>query len=158
MNKTLLIVMLMLTTAMSGCLSDEVEPKDEIPMLQANFSHMESYQFHNVQPIAIGNQTVAEVNATNVSVVLNITIESMFHEPLAWDQGFVNVSILDENETVLWHNESSNDEINYTLSLDDHNGNLTFRVMAEGSDSQLDNVPGDWYIISYNLTYYWREA
>lgn len=157
MKKTLLVIILMLVTAMGGCLSNDDEPKDEIPLLSVNNSYMDSYQYNNVAPMGMGNQTDAPINASNVTLIINITMESLFHEPVGWEQGYVNVSIVNENGTTLWESEQTNQRTNHTFILENHSGNLSLRVTSSGSDDTQDSLPGDWYVISFDVTYRWRE-
>jgi len=140
---------------MSGCLSSDTV-KTDVVLMGEEESYLHSYQFNNTAPMGFGNQTTAPVNATNVSLYLHINMSAQFHEPLAWDQGFVNVTILDENETVLWSNQTSGGQIEGNITLSNHTGNLTLQVLAEGSDNPADSSVADWYVIRYNLTYTWR--
>jgi hypothetical protein len=81
-----------------------------------------------------------------------------FHVPLLWDQGSVNVSILDENETVLWTNKTSEGQSNYTLVVSDnysYNGNLTLQIMADGSDNATDEQVADWYVVRFKIWCEW---
>ena len=45
--------------------------------------------------MGMGNSTVVELNQTNMSVWLDVNITSGFHQPVLWDQGSVNISVLD---------------------------------------------------------------
>jgi len=155
--KNILLVILLILSGMSGCLSsDEVYPTD-IVMGMEEESYLHSYQFNNTAPMGFGNQTNAPVNETNVTLHLNINMSSYFHEPLTWEQGFVNVTILDENQTVLWSNQSSGGQIEGNITLSNHTGNLTLQVLAEGSDNPADSSVADWYVVKYNMTYTWRD-
>lgn len=159
MKKTILLAMLILCAGMSGCIGDSEEPTVEIPLMRGSHDVIQSHQFNNTGPMAMGQQSVGEVNVTNtsVSLYLNVTLLAHFHEPTFWSQGWVNVTILDENDTIVWSNQTNDGEHHYNLELFNHTGNLTYQVTAEGSDDQLDDEVPDYYVVEYNLTYYWRE-
>jgi hypothetical protein len=78
-----------------------------------------------------------------------------------WEQGSVNVSVLDNNETVLWSNQSSSGQSNHTIVISDnysYNGNFTLRIMADGSDNATDGEVADWYVVRYEVWCEWRDA
>lgn len=155
--------MLFLMLGLSGCLGDDTtEPimNEQTSMtLVENYTH--SYQFNNLAPMGMGFENVTEWNNTNMSVAVNITINSMFHMPLAWDQGYINVTLLDENNTVLWTNTSNGGQSSYNLSVSDnytHNGNLSLRVLSEGSDNATDEQVADWFHVRYDIYCEWLVA
>jgi hypothetical protein len=161
MNKYLTLMMTLLLISLgSGCIGDDKplsEPlKDVIQITEHN--HTDSYQFTNYAPMGIGNSTDITLNGTNMSVWININISAGFHVPLLWEQGSVNVSILDENETVLWTNKTSGGQSNYTLVVSDnysYNGNLTLRILSDGSDNATDGEVADWYVVRYEI---WSQS
>lgn len=161
MNKYLTLMMTLLLISLgSGCIGDDKplsEPlKDVIQITEHN--HTDSHQFTNYAPMGIGNSTDITLNGTNMSVWIDINISAGFHVPLLWEQGSVNVSILDENETVLWTNKTSGGQSNYTLVVSDnysYNGNLTLRILSDGSDNATDGEVADWYVVRYEI---WSQS
>jgi len=158
MKPAVFIVLILLTSA-AGCLGspDELEPAD-IKYENNSLEDYTAYQFEGVAPMGMGNESIINLNATNASVMMNMTIQSYFHEPLIWDQGFVNISILNDDNDVLWENQSNGGNSEVSLVISDNytfNGNLTLRVLSEGSDDETDDKPGDYYIIEYNATAEW---
>ena len=142
MNKLLSIVILIMLTA--GCLESEglediqVEPIVNPTIYFANHSH----QYDNVLPMGHGNQTDLVLNNTTQ---MYIEIWSRFHEPLAWEQGYVNVTVSSDNST--WSYQTSDtDSVNMTVWLN-QSGNYSLVIISEGSDNQTDNLPGDAYVI-----------
>lgn len=157
----ILMTLLFATLSISGCLGGEdSEPLPLIEVIEtAEYNHTETYQFNNYAPMGMGNTTEIVLNATNMSVTVEINMSAGFHVPLLWDQGSVNVSILDENETVLWTNKTSQGQSNYTLVVSDnysYNGNLTLQMMADGSDNATDDQVADWYVVRFKIWCEWE--
>ena len=164
MKNAIMISMLFLMAGMSGCLGEEdAEP---LPMTGdaiqiAEYNHTDSYQFNNYAPMGMGNETSVGFNQTNMSIYVDINMTAGFHQPLLWEQGSVNVSVLDNNETVLWSNQSSSGQSNHTIVISDnysYNGNFTLRIMADGSDNATDGEVADWYVVRYEVWCEWRDA
>ena len=159
MNKYLTLMMTLLLISLgSGCIGDDKplsEPlKDVIQITEHN--HTDSHQFNNYAPMSTGNTTQVTLNGTNMSVWVGINMSAGFHEPPLWEQGNFNVSILDDNATILWSNSASTGQSNYTLVVSDnysYNGNLTLRIMADGSDNATDGEVADWYVVRYEIWY-----
>jgi hypothetical protein len=162
-KNAILMSMLFLLAGLSGCLGDE-EPVREVvadPITVAEYNYSFSYQFNNYAPMGMGNTTVVELNQTNMSMWLDVNITSGFHEPVLWDQGSINISVLDSNDTLLWYNQSSGGQANHTVNLSDNftwNGNLTLRTMADGSDNATDGDVADWYHVRVKIMCEWRDA
>ena len=81
------------------------------------------------------------------------------HQPLLWDRGSINISILDDNETLLWSNKSSEGQDNHTIILSDNftwKGNLTLRTTADGSDNATDGEVADWYVVRVKIMCHWE--
>ena len=158
----ILMTFLFASISLSGCLGDgsdttTVEPSEPILV---EYNHIDAHQFTNYNPMGMGNSTEIVLNGTNMSVWVEINMTADFHVPLLWNQGSVNVTILDENETILWTNRSSEGQSNYTLVVSDnysYNGNLTFQIMADGSDNATDEEVADWYVIRYDIWCEWEE-
>jgi len=159
----ILMTLLFITISISGCLGSE-EPLQlidhgGIDPQNAEYNHTFSYQFNNYAPMGYGNETTVTLNATNMSVWLDVNISSGFHQPLLWDQGSINISILDDNETLLWSNKSSEGQDNHTILLSDNftwNGNLTLRTTADGSDNATDGEVADWYVVRVKIMCQWE--
>ena len=159
MNRKLLAILMILlfaTLSISGCLGKEDSSPAivESEPLTSEHSHMDSHQFTNIAPMGMGNSTDITLNGTNMSVWVEINISAGFHVPLLWEQGSVNVSILDENQTVLWSYKTSGGQSNDTLVVSDnysYDGNLTLQVRADGSDNATDSEVADWYVVRYKI-------
>ena len=142
MNKLLSIVILIMLTA--GCLESEglediqVEPIVNPTIYFANHSH----QYDNVFPMGHGNQTDLVLNNTTQ---MHIEIWSRFHEPVAWEQGYVNITLSSDNYTWSYQTNDTN-VINMTVWIN-QSGNYSLVIISEGSDGQTDNLPGDAYVI-----------
>ena len=91
--------------------------------------------------------------------ISSINMSASFHQPLVWQQGSINVSILDNNGTVLWSmNPYCNLENPLVVSDNySYNGNLTLKIMADGSDNATDENVADWYVVGYDIWCEWRE-
>lgn len=144
MKEIFLIVMI---TLFSGCLaSDEVSIIEEpyTPEVREEVYVNHSYQFENVNPMGMGNSSTImfEENGT-----LNMTLElsGFFHEPLLWEQGMVNYSLIYNNETVFSVEINKSIE-NFNFTLTNFTGNITIQINSSGSDDPTDNNPGDFYI------------
>ena len=145
------VPVLILTMMLSGCLSsaepssEPVEPEMEIIM--ENETH--SYQFWNLQPMSVANNTEYEVNGS-VWVMANWTW--VFHEPVLWEQGNMTMQVLvgnESNNTVVWESTPANNTGSVNLSLDTLNTTRTLRVQATGSDNPTDNIPADWFHVRW---------
>ena len=163
MKNAILMSMLFLMAGMSGCLGDEDSSTITEPVepLGSTFNHTDSYQFNNYAPMGMGNSTDVGFNQTNLSMWVEVNMTAGFHQPLLWNQGSVNVSILDNNETVLWSNQTSEGQTNHTITISDnysYNGNITLRIMADGSDNATDGEVADWYVIRWDVWCEWRDA
>lgn len=159
MNKAIFIT-LMLLIPLAGCLEKEATEEPTINYGMGEHIVLTHHQYEGAAPMGMGNTSNVELNNTNISVMVNVSVESMFHEPVLWEQGFVNISIMDEEENMLWQNQT-NEFADWTVVLSDNfswTGNLSFRTLSEGSDNPTDDKPGDWYIVEYNTTWQWIEA
>lgn len=144
MNKFLAFITIFLM-ATSGCLGSEGLEDIEIPEPQADPQIVfinNSYQFDNLLPMGIGNHTDLYLNNTTF---VYLDVWARFHEPSAWEQGSVNITLAGPNN-YSWSYETTNTTKNITFNLTGA-GNYTFRILAEGSDDPVDNLPGDAYVI-----------
>jgi len=143
MNKFLVFITIFLMTT-SGCLGSkglEDIQVEEIVNPTIYFSN-HSYQFDNILPMGNGNQTDLVFNNTSQ---MHIEIWSRFHEPVAWEQGYVNITLSSDNYT--WSYQTNDTEvINMTVWIN-QSGNYSLVIISEGSDGQTDNLPGDAYVI-----------
>jgi hypothetical protein len=145
MKQIILMVTIMLMSA--GCLGAEAtdnppQPEPEPVRVDTQWQN-DSHQFWNVNPISIANTTIIMFNQTgDVNITLNLT--AFFHEPLAWEQGFVNYTITYKNES--WSVVENKSETNHTYNISNVSGNLTIEIRSNGSDSPLDSYPGDFFI------------
>lgn len=161
-NLTALIITILFITTMAGCIGTDNNslPAPMEPAIEGEESNYTlSHQFNNFAPMGVGNTTQVVLNETNISIWMDINISAGFHQPIFWEQGSVNFSILDENETVLWSNESSEGQDNFTFIISDnfsHTGNLTLRTLADGSDNATDEQVADWYVIRVKLWCEWE--
>jgi hypothetical protein len=141
----------LLLTSLTGCLQEEAQSLDPYPDVyeaeQTNLTH--AYQFDNLLPMGHGNTT--ELYFEN-GTEINLTLWARFHEPLAWEQGYVNVSITGPGLNVSVQQNTNVITYNWTVNA---SGNHTLQVLSEGSDNQTDNLPGDAYIAEFNITV-WR--
>ena len=162
MKNAIMMGMLFLLAGLSGCMADEEPPSLIEDMVGGSkYNYTDSYQFNNYAPMGMGNTTQITLNETNMSVWVEVNMSASFHQPLVWEQGSVNVSILDNNGTVLWSNESNTVTWRtHMLVVSDnysYNGNLTLKIMADGSDNATDENVADWYVVRYDIWCEWRE-
>ena len=141
----------LLLTSLTGCLQEEAQQLSaEDPVMEAEQTELvDSYQFDNLFPMGHGNTT--ELYFEN-GTEINLTLFARFHEPLAWEQGYVNVSIVGPGINVSVQHNTNVTTYNWTVNA---SGNHTIEVLSEGSDDQTDNLPGDAYIAEFNITV-WR--
>jgi len=135
---------------LSGCLgSDESiqEPQEEIVMLEQHFDN-HSHQFWNTNTSIITFNNSGDLN-------FSLDLIAKFHEPVLWEQGYLNYSLVYENETI-WSIEVTThpQEIHY-MNMSNITGSLTVQVQASGSDNQADEEPGDYFvaIATFDLKY-----
>jgi len=102
-----------------------------------------SYQFWNLAPMSMGNTTVLSFNQTG-DVSVTVGLEVFFHEPLFWEQGYVNYTLINENETVFSH-QLSEGAANFEINISNVS-NLTIQIQSSGADNITDEKPGDWFI------------
>jgi hypothetical protein len=131
---------------MSGCLSSaspETIVIDEPIYVDESWDN-KSHQFWNINPMSVGNTSVMTFNNSG-DLIFYLELTAFFHEPLLWEQGFVNYSLIYNNETV-WSIEENLSITESTFNMTNVSGNITIQVRASGSDSQIDDNPGDFYI------------
>ena len=138
------LVILLLMASTSGCLST-TDSKQEpyVPTIIEEVWENNSYQFWNIYPMSMGNRTTVSFNETG-DVNINIVLEGYFHEPLLWGQGYINYSLINENETVFSH-QLSEGHMYFQITISNVS-NLTIQIQASGSDNATDEHPGDWFV------------
>jgi hypothetical protein len=134
---TFLIPILLL----SGCLSERGQ-EIHIPQIVEQKWENNSYQFWNVAPMSMGNTTVLSFNEAG-SVSITVELDVYFHESLLWDSGYLNYTLINENETVFSH-QLSEGNIHFQINILNVS-NLTIQIQASGSDNTTDEDPGDWF-------------
>ena len=132
---------------LSGCLSsaeptsESVEPKVIVESYYENNSH----QYWNVNPMGMGNITEITLHGSG-DLHFTLQLTGFFHEPALWEQGYVNYSVIQGNETLF------SVEVNHTLEEDynatwlNMSGNITIEIQSTGSDNPTDDKPGDYYV------------
>lgn len=114
----------------------------------------DSFQYSNI--MGMGHSTNETINMTHngsLNTIMNITV--YFHEPLIGQQGYLNVSLW-ENDTLLFTDQTSDNVVwvyNGTLL----NENLTIVILSEGSDGTMtgSNV-ADYYVFELDATVLWQ--
>ena len=130
---------------LSGCLSSD-EPTEEesyVPQIVEQKWENNSFQFWNIYPMSMANTTVLSFNQTG-EVSVTVELEVFFHEPLLWGQGYLNYTLINENETLFSH-QLSEGHVYFQMNLSNVS-NLTIQIQASGSDNATDESPGDWFV------------
>jgi hypothetical protein len=139
-------IFVIITMLLSGCLSigDKTEQnKPYIPQIVEQKWENHSYQFWNLAPMSMGNQTTVSFNQTG-NVTVTVELDVWFHESLLWEQGFMNYTLINENESVFSHELSEGDGY-FEISIVNVS-NLTIQIRASGSENITDEKPGDWFM------------
>jgi len=147
------VLMVVLMTLITGCVSEEnASPIQNNSTWTSELSHVNhSNQHTNVYPMSVGNNTDVSVNG---SVNFHIMWRYLYHEPMLWEKGNLNLSILhtEGNESVvLWSYEPTNTNSNYTFNELWLRGNVSLIANSEGSDDLNDDKPGDWFIVNWRV-------
>jgi len=142
-----LTLMIILTAAMSGCLGATAEEMSEPEMIweMESVNETHSYQFWNVNPMSVANETEIAVNG---SVMVWVNWSWMFHEPVLWDKGNMSMELVvtEGNESrVVWEESPNSSKAGANHSEIWVNGTLTLRTYGTGSDNPTDNLPADYY-------------
>jgi len=132
---------------MSGCLSSaEPAPEEEIyePQVVQEVYDNHSHQFWNVNPMSVANNSIIEFNGSG-DLYFTLELTAAFHDPLLWERGDVNYTLMYENETV-WSVQDNASITDYTFNMTNVTGNITVQIRASGSDNPTDMNPGDSFI------------
>jgi len=133
---------------LSGCLSSAeptkeiVEPKEIIESYYENNSH----QYWNVNPMGMGNITEITLNGSG-DLHFTLQLTGFFHEPALWEQGYVNYSVIQGNETLFSVEVNLTLEEDYNATFLNMSGNITIEIQSTGSDNPTDDKPGDYYVV-----------
>lgn len=126
-----------------------IEPEKVEPVMVYQGWDNHSHQFWNVAPMSVGNMSVISNNNTTseMGFNFNITLElkAFFHEPLLWEQGYVNYTLSQGNETLFEVQLNHSQELFY-INLTNITGNLTVEIQSTGSDDATTQEPGDFFI------------
>ncbi len=138
--KTIPIILMMM---LAGCLAtaNETPLPEEVIVEPTLFYINSSHQFNNSAPMSYGESFNLTLNETTT---MYVELYTRFHEPLVWDQGMFNLSLVHDNYT--WSFETSEttvQDFNHTFN---QSGNFTVHVRASGSDDPADDIPGDAYV------------
>ena len=126
---------------LSGCLSVKGQ-EIHVPQIVEQKWENNSYQFWNSEPMSVGNTTTLSFNETgDVNIVVELVV--FFHEPSLWDSGYLNYTLINENETVFTHQLSEGD-IHFQINIF-RVSNLTMQIQASGSYNTTNEQPGDWF-------------
>jgi len=140
-----IFILLIPILLLGGCLSNGPSENSEphTPQIVEQEWVNDSYQFWNLAPMSMANTTVLSFNQTG-DVAVTLGLEVFFHDPLFWGQGYVNYTLINENETVFSHQLSGGD--GYFEIYLSNVSNLTIQIQASGSDNATDEHPGDWFL------------
>tara|TARA_X000001036_G_scaffold21398_1_gene17960 strand:+ start:21 stop:509 length:489 start_codon:yes stop_codon:yes gene_type:complete len=153
MNK-IMALMTVVLISMAGCMSADnetmTEPEKVEPVMVYQGGDNHSYQFWNLAPMSVGNMSNLSNNNTTseMGFNFNITLEvkAYFHEPLLWEQGYVNYTLSQGNETFFEVQLNHSQEWFY-INLTNITGNITVEIQSTGSDDATTQEPGDFFII-----------
>ena len=140
-----ILVFILPLMLMSGCLSsgESTTIQEPIVVTEEVFEN-HSHQFWGDNPMSIGNKSIITFNNSG-NLYLNLELSAYFHEPISWEQGWVNYSLIYENETV-WSVQSNNSVNDYTFGIGNMTGDITIQIRASGSHNATSPNPGDFFI------------
>lgn len=149
------VMMLVLMMLVAGCVSSAKNQEEPQTQWQPTIEHTNhSYQFNNLFPMGMGNETDLAVNG---SVLVQVNWTSVFHQPQIWERGNITLEIaVTENNTTrtVWTHQPTDSVGGANHSEIWVNGTLTLMVRATGSDDPTDNLPADWYVVRWKTTIY----
>ena len=92
-----------------------------------------------------GNVSIVSFNETGE---LNFTLQltAQFHEPLVWDRGYVNYSLIHDNRTIFSAYLQEGMNAKYHKTVSNITGDFTIEIYSSGSDNETNPQPGDYYI------------
>jgi hypothetical protein len=144
MNRALTILLCICLT-LAGCVGDAESPQMEPePELVMEGTDNQSLQYWNAAPMSMGNISVISFNNSGY-VNLTLELSAFFHDPILWERGFVNYSLMYNNETVFSVTQQENQTL-YYVNLTNISGNITIDIRSSGSDDKANAEPGDFFI------------
>jgi hypothetical protein len=144
MNRALTILLCICLT-LAGCVGDAESPQMEPePELVMEGTDNQSLQYWNAAPMSMGNISVISFNNSGY-VNLTLELSAFFHDPILWERGFVNYSLMYNNETVFSVTQQKNQTL-YYVNLTNISGNITIDIRSSGSDDKANAEPGDFFI------------
>ena len=94
--------------------------------------------------MSVANNSIIEFNGSG-DLYFTLELTAAFHDPLLWERGDVNYTLMYENETV-WSVQDNASITDYTFNMTNVTGNITVQIRASGSDNPTDMNPGDFFI------------
>jgi len=142
-----IIVFILPLLLMSGCMSsaepmESEEPYEPQVVQEVYDNHY--HQFWNVNPMSIANNSIIEFNGSG-DLYFTLELTAAFHDPLLWERGDVNYTLIYDNETV-WSVQDNASITDYTFNMTNVTGNISVQIRASGSDNPTDMNPGDFFI------------
>ncbi len=151
MNQSVAIMMgiTLMISALSGIYwafdEDVVVQEIEQPQIVQTINENHSHQYWNVNPMGMGNITEIVLNGSG-DLHFNLVLTGWFHEPVMWEQGYVNYTISQGNQTLFSVEVNHTLEETYNLTWLNMSGNITIEIQSTGSDNPTDDKPGDYYV------------
>ena len=134
---------------LSGCLSEssnaKIEETLEIEQIFEGWDN-HSHQFWNIAPMSVGNSSSLNTSSGDF-VNLTLELSAYFHEPLLWEQGYVNYTLTHNNDTLFTTTLTHRKET-YQINVKNLTTNLTVTIQSTGSDDASTAEPGDFFIAS----------
>jgi hypothetical protein len=134
---------------LSGCLSEssnaKIEETLEIEQIFEGWDN-HSHQFWNIAPMSVGNSSSLNTSSGDF-VNLTLELSAYFHEPLLWEQGYVNYTLTHNNDT-LFTTTLTHSKETYQINVTNLTTNLTVTIQSTGSDDASTAAPGDFFIAS----------
>jgi len=107
-----------------------------------------SYQFWNVAPMSVGNSSTLNTSASDL-VTITLELSAYFHEPIFWEQGYLNCTLKQNNET-LFTTVLNRSQVTHSFDIFDVTDNITITIQSTGSDDDATPEPGDFFIVRVN--------
>jgi len=151
MNQSLAIMMgiTLMISALSGVywVLDE-DPEVQVvdpPQVVQTINETHSHQYWNINPMGMGNITEITLNESG-DVHFSLQLTGFFHEPDFWEQGYINYTVLQGNQTLFSVEVNHTLEETYNAIWSNLSGNITIEIQSTGSDNATDDKPGDYYV------------
>ncbi len=158
MNMKVLAFILASLAMTAGCLGFTDDPPAAIEEPIVIFSesyYNETYVFNNT--IQMGYTSVHDYNITvNESIMVDWKITCRFESDILNDAGFVNLTLLRDNEVIMSGEYTSEQTAEFNATLDTTNatnGTYTLEIRSVGNDHALTDGLNDYYIIETVIYY-----